>query len=64
MSLTLVKKKPMGDIIPMAFCSMGRSLVEILDWRLVKYWTKGDWCAVGTCFLWGVDMVASEISQY
>ena len=48
MSLTDVKKKPMGEMMPMAFCSMGKSLVDILDvWRRVKYWIRGDWWAEG-----------------
>lgn len=43
-----MKKKPMGEIMPMAFCSMGKSLVDILDvGRRVKYWMRGDLWAEG-----------------
>jgi len=30
-SLTEVKKNPMGEMMPMAFCSIGKSCVDILE---------------------------------
>lgn len=42
-SLTLAKNIPTGLSLPMAFCSMGRSVVVIREERFrLKYWATGD----------------------